>query len=1160
MSTFVKKVTSAVAGLAVVFSMVSPIAGVSAAYSALDAANELATIGVIVDQSANPSAYRLGDTTSREELSKIIANLGGLTVTPGESVYADVDFAPWAEKYAKALNEAGYAASNEFFNPKNNATKIEALKWVMEARGIATGTGDNWMEARVNGAVEAGIATAFTDYNADASRGQVFIWAAEAVKATDDSATDDDLLCSILGNCDKDEDKDETPSEPTTPVVDGDNKVEVSLSPLSPTAGVVAAGKDRTPFLAIDVTAGSSDVTLDEITLGYVGLSSASDFENLKVYLGNDQITKQDSKRFDSDKEAELTFENDTVIQAGKTQTLVIAGKVTDSSTNVSHQIKVLNIEASSDVEMGTVKSVVFGTVSATNTASLDVDVDAESGKLEIGKVEKFADFTLEEKGDNEDVVVKSLTFEFGGGVDAEDDIADIVLLADGKQIASNLSVNNDDEVIVNLEYTIDADDSVDFELEGVVTGSIGKTLTVKLTEVYAVGATTGVIASVDDDENAATNYTESNLASFSSVDGAEINVSFDKSDIDESKPDAEGVLVGTLKMEAASDYTVDEIQVTVKSTKAGTTTGVHSIVKQLELDGDTEDSVSTSSTGATTVVFSYKDISLKQGVEKTLDLTADLEDAVALNGETVEFTIKVVQVEDEENDETFNNGTIPNLNSVLSSNSFDTHSIDIESANFTLTQTKLSQRNLVLGNGIEVVLYKGKLSVGDADSVTFKDFKFNGTITDSGSTAVTAYDFEDIIDQATLNIGGVTETESADSSSIEFNGMDIEVAAGADEVDVLLTAKLKDNDTVSAGDLIEFSLVKTDIVAKDSDNEDLLASAKEVNVATNNAVVELNDRGTFTINIVNNGDNEDEINDVVLAGTSGVALAELTFEAEEEDVKVDELRLTLSGAKDTTVKNVRIMNGSTTIDTASSVTVNGSGNTIVEFKDFTVTDNGSEVDALIVADLEIITSEGGVASAEAGNITVQIAAASDVEAKGASSNDDLTVGNGLTVTTATVSDAVNVVPVIITVADGDDLGNNDKYATADISIDFGNNDLDNTDLYLQTVKLEKLSGSGVELRNDDSDSIVLVTPLGSGNDVDVAVDLTNATNRALAKVNNNDEIEFKVAADDEELRVKKNGFVFFLDLNNNGSVDAGETVESSNDNVVDFGEYNEVN
>jgi len=418
MSTFVKKVTSAVAGLAIVFSIVSPIAGVSAAYTSLEAANKLATLGVVVDQSANPADYRLADSTSREELSKIISKLWGLVVVEGEnSIYSDTNFAPWAEKYARALNQAGYAASNEFFNPKNLATKIEALKWVMEARDIETGTGDNWMAARVAGAVEAGIADSFSDYNAVASRGQVFIWAANAIDMEEE---EDDLLCQILDTCPTDpvDPVDPVdPTEPTDPVSPTGGSLEVSLSPLSPTSGQVAAGKPRTPFLAIDVTAGANDVELDELTLSYVGLSDADDITDLAVYMGNDKITNG-SKSFDSDKESEISFENDTVIQAGKTVTLMITGTATGGTDNVAHQIELTELQASGDVMMdGTIRSVVFNVIDATNTATLDFDFDLENSEADLGETVTFADFSLEEEDDNEDVILKSITFEFGGGV-----------------------------------------------------------------------------------------------------------------------------------------------------------------------------------------------------------------------------------------------------------------------------------------------------------------------------------------------------------------------------------------------------------------------------------------------------------------------------------------------------------------------------------------------------------------------------------------------------------------------------------------------------------------------------------------------------------------------------------------------------------------------
>lgn len=669
--------------------------------------------------------------------------------------------------------------------------------------------------------------------------------------------------------------------------------------------------------------------------------------------------------------------------------------------------------------------------------------------------------------------------------------------------------INDDDEVVIDLEYTVAADESIDFELEGVITDSIGQTLTVTLTEVYAIGADTGIIAGLTGDSLPTIS------GNFATVDGSEINVSFDKGDADEAKPGAEDVLVGTLNLKATSDYTINELTVTAVASG----TGVNNIVKDLELDGKSFDSEAGG-------VFKFEDISLDAGVETMLDLTLELEDEVTLNGSSIEFTIAIVEVEDEENDELFNAGSTPDLDSVLSSNSFDDKSIDVETASYKLTQSKVSQRELVLGNGLEVVLYQGKLNIGDADSVTLRDIVFNGSITSTGS-----YDLEDIIDSATLNIGGVTDSADVEVGTLEFNSANIEVAAGSDNVEVLLTAILKDNDSVNNGDTISFTTTASDIVAEDSDAEDLVSGAGVVNAASSATVVQLNERGTFAIAVVNDGENEDDVEDVVLAGTNSVTLAEVVFEAEEEDMDVKELRFTLSGAFDDSVKNVRLMDGSSVIADGATVTLSGA-NTVVEFEDFVIEDSGEEIDATLVADLNIITTEGGVVSATAGDIIVLALTASDMDVEGANSDDTITADLSDNVN----SDAVSVVPVLVTVSIDNTLGNEDQYAKIKFDIDKGNNDLDSDDVVITSIELENAVASGAVVRNDDNTTITIT-------------DNTLATLALTAdnEINDGDEFEFKVSSDDDELRIVANGVTFTID---------SKTYTISNDKVIDLGTY----
>jgi hypothetical protein len=1119
MSTFIKKVTSAVAGLAIVFSIVSPIAGVSAAFSGLEAANKLSTLAIIENQSANPADYRLGDSSSREELSKVISNLAGLTAVSSDSVYQDTDFASWSEKYAKALNEAGMAASNNYFNPKDMTSKIEALKWVMEARSIETGTGADWMEARVNGAVAAGIATSFSDYSAEATRGQVFIWAAEAI-ATDEVVVEaTDPLCELLGICEDpvvDEPMEPTdsmePTDPTAPMVTSD--AEVSLSPLSPTSNVVAGGKPRTSILAFDVTAGSSDLTLGEVTLEYIGLSDDANFSVLAVYIGNDKVTKGTSKSFDNDGEAELSFENDTVIQAGETITLMVTSTV-GLAANSAHQIRVMDIKASSTVVLGTVRSVVFDVISAANTATLDINVDPQTGKETVGETVIFADFDAE-ADDKEDVVIKSMTFEFDGSVDFEDDIADLVLMADGVEIASNLMFNSDDEIIVDLDFTIDADQEVTFNLEGVITGSIGDNLTVTVTDIYALGADTGIIATLDDDMADNTELT----ATVTTVEGSEINVSWDKGDVDEVKPDTTDVVIGTLNLEAASDYVVNDIEVTVTVTGGS---NVEDVITEIELGGKNADADALTNTN--TATYNFEDINLSQGIKEMLALTVEIADDSAINGQVVDFDIVIIEVEDEDNDETYNGGT---LSTVLSSNSFDTKSIDIETASYTLTQTSISQRNLVLGNGIDVILYRGKVNTGDSDDVTFDDITFTGQNGLSNGVVL-----EDILDSVTLNIGWITETGEVSGDNVEFNNADIEVPAGSNNIEVLVTAIFKDDDDIVNADDFRITLtLDTQIDASDSNGDDIAALNETINSVALTNVVELNENGSFTIAIVNDGEHEDDVEDVVLAGSASVTLAEITLEAEDENMDVEELRFTISGAFDTTLKNVRLMDGATTIADGATVTIVGP-NTVIEFENFVVEDTGNEIDATLVADLEIITTEGGVATAISGSIVVNALVDGDMVIEGSSSNDTIDPDT----TAVDASTAVAVVPVLMTVAVAQELGVDEDEAIISFNLDFGNNDLDADDVVVTQIALESgLGAPGLTLRNDDNGLITVTS--------DTATPLLLT---ADAEINDGDEFTFEVPAEGDELIINVNGVTFTVN---------GDTYTSLNDKVIDLDNF----
>ena len=1009
-----RKVIATIALTTLVASMATT--GVTANSTETSAANTLAAAGIINDHSADPAAYNLGDNVLRQEIAKVAANIAGLTPKATCSgSFNDVSSTTpntWACGYVEALLDAGLVSANASFRPEDSISKTEALKMMLEAAGYENvyTSAAAWQEQVVAFAVEKGITSNFFDVNAMATRGWIF----ERGSNSRDSVSmddEDDLLGDLLGDLgdDLDDTTDTTPTDTTD--VSGNGTLSVSLSPETPSNNWVAASTPRTEVLAFDVTAGSEDVTLDEVRLEYTGLSDYADVDNVSLYMGANKISKGTSGKDFNDKYIEVSFENDTTIKAGETKTIVVTATLAGGTENVSHQITLTDLVANANVEMTAISSMMFNVVVAVNVSELDLNIDEVTGQdITVGETIKLADFELREENDNEDVVVKSMTFEVAGSMDHQDDISDIVLYVDGEEVVSGLTVNNDEEIVIALDYTIAADARATFELKAVVTGSVKEDLSANLTEIYAMGIETGINTIITDGGVAFDYAVNGSTAALRDIEGSEINVAFDKSDLDEARPNAEEVLVGTLKLSSDGEYNMARIEVTVTST-----TNVVDLIQKLELDGRGYDS-DDSSTG-TTRVFNFDDISLNNEALE-LPLTFDVYDNIALDGESATFAVKIITVEDEENNETYIDGGAgtADVNNILSTNALDDNTIDIATATFTLGSTAINDKIVVLGNGVETIVYKGKINIGDADMVTLRDFNLKRD-TSGNYTVSGAIDLSDLIDSATLNIGGQTFSADIDADSIDFS-TSLDIEAGSDNLEVLVTVILKDNDGVNTNEVLAFvvdtAAFSTDV--EDSDGNALSAGNLVVNTANSNiAINELLEEGNFSMIVLDDFDSNDNLENTVLAGSNSVVLAELELEAEYEDVKVKELTFSLSGTGDlsTTVENVRLVAGSTVLADGAIVSFDGTGTTITFKDDFTVSDASNLIEAELVADLNRITGAGDQTSAVAADLIVLAAATGAIDSKGVSSNNDLVA----IVAGSVSSETVSVVPTKLTFA-----------------------------------------------------------------------------------------------------------------------------------------------
>lgn len=1137
-NTLFKKVTASAAALSIVLSVVAPVVGVRAADASVDAANRLASLGVIVDNSQDPSKYNLGSNITRREMLKVMMNLSSVEVTETcEGKFSDLPASDWGCKYAEAALKAGFIAANAKFRPNDMVTEAEALKMVMQARGVAAAEGvEPWGEAYRQAAVTAGILSAETTVssNSAAKRSMVIVSADSAVSVTtgtssegDDTEVDlGDLLGDLFGEDGEDLETSSgttstgSTSTGTTVVVSGGN-VEVTLNPASP-AGTVAANSPRTVLMVVDVTAGDKDVVLNTANLKYTGQGTASSISELAVYYKGTKVTKWDSKTFSSsDLKSELSFNKDIVVKAGSTMTMEVTGKVAAPGSYTTHQIALENVTSSASYVGSTVSSNVLVPVTIGNTTTVEALNNKATDEVYVGKTVKLAGLKLSNTTEKEDAALKSVTFTINGTVDVRD-ISNLVVLVDGKEVASNLVVNSNDEVVASFDdIVIPKNKRIDVVLNGAVNGSVGKTIQAKIlasSDIYVIGKSTNVALTV-------TNATN-DVANLQTIKGAKINVSFTKGSKDSVKYNTSGVEFGTLKIKADSEYDVKSLKVNIVAANGK---NVDETVKNVKLGGVSYDTVTT--TTAFNKDFLFKDITLKANQELVLPVTVDINNDVNLNGTDLTATVSFVEIRDDVNREDY---TGADLTKVLSTNSFDVKKVTVQAASFTLTSNTLTDRELVLANGAEVVLFNGKVQVGDSDNVTFTELTLNRdtTVVDIISNLT------DVIDTVTLDVDGKKVNGTVSADKVEFSGVNAILTAGSRNVSVIVTAKLKSYDLL-ATKKIKLAFAAT---AKDStvveDSEGKEAGVSETVTISSMPLVTIQDRGSATFKVVTNGKYKDQIKNVVLAGSSAVKLAEIEAEAEEEDVIVKKLQFTVAGDYTSTFKTLSLVNaadGKAIEASAGVATLNG-GVTTIEFKDVKLVEAANKVNLMLVADLNIVTTAGWVQSAALGNLVVEVAAPAASDVKGASSNKEVTFDRTGTV----ASTAVSVVPALVTVATQKTLAKDQDRSELKFAIDFGNNVLNNTDVNVTEVRLESAVVGGVTLRNDDN----------------AAVTVTDNTLATLAvtgnnEISNGDVWSFLVPTwvGAREIRINPKGITFTV---------GGNSYTIVNDKVIDLGRYTE--
>jgi len=440
----------------------------------VEAANYLASQGIINNHTANPAGYNLDQNVLRQEIAAVARGVAGLSKKDScDNVFSDVSATTpndWACYSVEALADADLIAKNAQFRPEANITKAEAVGMMVKAAFrddymFDSSKGTSWQEQVVAYAAMNGVVPSFTNYDTPATRGFVFEAGAAALMAIDEE-DEDDILAGLLdgllnGGSTDEEDEDTTSTDNgndvvTTPVVTGGN-VEVTLNPASAKSGTQIPNNGTVRFARVDFTAGSADVSVNTIDVKSLGLASVP--TSTRIWFEKNGKRLSGKAAFSSDRTAVVSFAPALVVKAGSTETLELfveldtlsgndfqfSGSISSSSANASGSFTTASLRTADY----TVVETRFNRVGSSTTYNQSNDV------VELGRF-TLQNFKPSWVNETRDIAFETVTLRQLGNWDLLD-LVNLHVERNGVKVSTETIVNAKDVTFVLNDEIKDA-------------------------------------------------------------------------------------------------------------------------------------------------------------------------------------------------------------------------------------------------------------------------------------------------------------------------------------------------------------------------------------------------------------------------------------------------------------------------------------------------------------------------------------------------------------------------------------------------------------------------------------------------------------------------------------------------------------------------------
>lgn len=476
----------------------------AATYNDLSAANKLATAGIVVDNSANPAAYRLADNVLRQEAIGVAGKVSGIIPNTPVSSYTCMNkFSDISEAWVCRAAELGVTAglvngNNAKFRPRDNVSRYESLLWAIKSNGISIS--DTSVSGVVARAVEVGIIANAAGFNATAAatRGEVFRYNAYAIdyKAANSGNNNNDILClldpSFCGNN-------------GGQVVNGN--VTVGTSAANPGVMTIATGTAHNTVLAFNVsnTSGAA-ANVTGLRLTKTGFFATTNVSGISVFDANGVRHGNVVTTLGSNGVAVMTFPTEPIaVAAGQTVTIFVKVNLSGTSSGTVG----FNVNSASDVTIsggtvggsfpivGNLHNIVNGT-GTIGTVTLDhmaVNASGATYNADPAASQEIAKFQVRETSSNEDIVLTGLTLWNNGNASATD-YKDVQLVDQtGAVVATAQPSGQVVRFVLATPYTITKGQTKNFTVRATIVNGASRTIQFTVYndyDLYVRGVSTG--------------------------------------------------------------------------------------------------------------------------------------------------------------------------------------------------------------------------------------------------------------------------------------------------------------------------------------------------------------------------------------------------------------------------------------------------------------------------------------------------------------------------------------------------------------------------------------------------------------------------------------------------------------------------------------------